>query len=280
MSKASHLYRRGNTLYFRLSVPDRFRTILNVSEFTKSLRTQSRQVAIPSAYRLAGEAKQLFLYIDNLMIDYDENDEHLLREVMGVIEASEVAGKKKKSGDSLQTLMIKKKHDIQKDIRHEKELAALEALRIKDKADILDKLLMTGILGASTTQQAPIAKKPEDNKAPMLSVAYDGFLKSHPANKKKLGSFGNLFIKGYLGNRKIDLITQKEVNEFFKLLVRVAVGRGGSTETYNKLNILERVADAEKNNDKLMALGTFRKTYVSSARQFFNYLKLHYEDNR
>lgn len=61
MSKISHLYRRGNTLYFRVSVPERFRLILNTSEFTQSLRTQNRKDAIPAAYKLAGEAKKTFL---------------------------------------------------------------------------------------------------------------------------------------------------------------------------------------------------------------------------
>ncbi|MBV5300620.1 MAG: hypothetical protein J0649_02380, partial [Methylococcales bacterium] len=278
MSKTSHLYRRGNTLYFRLSVPDRLRSILRVSEFTQSLRTQSRQVAVPVAYRLAGEAKQLFLYIDNLMIDYEEHDENFLREVVEAIEVTEVAGKKKNSGDKLQILLLKKKHDIQNQIRNERHEEELEAVRTKSKADAYDKLSSLSIVGAPIAQQAPIAEKKEISKAPMLSFTYDKFIEDHSANKKKLGTFGNLFVKGYLGDKKIDLITQKEVNEFFKLLIRVSGGRGGSTDTYNKLNIYERVADADKNIVVLMGLSTFKDTYVSSARQFFNYLKLHYED--
>ena len=212
------------------------------------------------------------------MSDYDEIDDNLLSEILKEIEASEVVGKSKRAGDSLKDLMAKKKHDIKKDQRHEKELAALEALQIKEKADILDKLLIMGNFGASTIQQAPIAEKPKDNKAPMLSVAYDEFLKGHHANKKKLGSFGNLFIERYLDDKKINLITQKEVNEFFRLLVKVAGGRGGNTDAYNKLDIHQRIIDAKDNNKVLMSPDTFKNTYVGSARQFFKYLKLHYED--
>ena len=95
----------------------------------------------------------------------------------------------------------------------------------------------------------------------------------------RLGTFGNLFIDGYLGNIKIDLITQKDVNSFFKLIVKVAGGRGGSSEAYTRLNIHERVALAEKCSGELMSLGTFTTTYLSSARQFFSYLKFHYEDH-
>jgi integrase len=290
MSKTSHLYRRGNTLYFRLSVPDRFRTILRVSEFTQSLRTQSRQVAIPAAYGLAGEAKKLFLYLDTLMTENDFIDEDLLSDIIQSLESEEAvtnnrllklnARRKSATAESASLKMAIKIENLEAEnallvIKHREESIARDN---KVKADAFDKLSSLSIVGAPIIQQAPISVKVEDSKAPMLSFIYDEFIESHPKNYKKLGTFGNLFIKGCLGDKKIDLITQKEVNEFFKLLVRVAGGRGGNTDAYDKLNILERVADAEKNNDKLMAAATFKNTYVSSAKQFFKYLKLHYVD--
>lgn len=63
MPKCPHLHRRHNTLYFRLSVPVRFQSILHVRELTQSLHTQNHKEAIPAAYKLAGEAKTLFLYL-------------------------------------------------------------------------------------------------------------------------------------------------------------------------------------------------------------------------
>lgn len=132
-------------------------------------------------------------------------------------------------------------------------------------------------MGATQQEAIPISKT--NSKAPLLSVAYNQFVNSHPANKKKLGTFGNLFIDCYLGNIKIDLVTQKDINQFFKLIVKVGGGRGGSSEAYTRLNIHERVADAEKCGGELMGLSTFTTTYLSSARQFFSYLKFHYEDH-
>lgn len=57
-----HLIRRVNVLYFRISVPARFRDILKVRELTQSLHTQNIKDAIPAAYKLASEAKILFNY--------------------------------------------------------------------------------------------------------------------------------------------------------------------------------------------------------------------------
>ena len=292
MSKTSHLYRRGNTLYFRLSVPNRFRTILHVSEFTESLRTQSRKAAIPIAYMLAGKAKQFFLYIDSLMIDNDEHDvkiilENLLCDAVEVMQLNDSTLGSKNSGLNLKALMALKKKEFEIDTLKVKlfdqeieNIKLIKDAKTKSKADAFDKLTSLAIVGAPVppSLNASITEKKGGGDAPLLSFAYAEFVKGHLANKKKLGTFGNLFIKGYLGDKKIDLITQKEVNLFFKLLIQVAGGRGGSTETYNKLNIYERVADAEKNNNVLMGLGTFKDTYVGSARQFFNYLQLHYED--
>lgn len=116
------------------------------------------------------------------------------------------------------------------------------------------------------------------SNAPLLSVAYDEFLKGHPANKKKLETFKRLFV-GFAGDKKIDLLCQKEVNQFFRLLIKCKGGRTGNTDTYNKLNIFERVELAEKNGDVLMGLGTFKNTYVGAATQFFGWLSLNYEDD-
>ncbi len=284
MSKVSHLYRRGNTLYFRLSVPDRYRSILKVSEFTQSLRTQNRNVAIPAAYRLASEAKQLFLYINSLMTDNGHINEDLLSEALEAIEASEVAGKNKRTGDSLKTLLLKKKHSIVMDTLKERHEEELEAVRTKAKAEAYDKLTSITIIGASPSQQAPITEKPIESKAPLLRATYDEFVKSRTvADKKKFVTFGNLFIEKYLGNKKIDLVTQKEVNEFFILLTKVAGGRRGKSKDYLAHDLKKRVglAEAEKNNDdelELMGVSTFNGTYIMAAKQFFKWLKLHYEE--
>ncbi len=61
MAKNPYLFRRGNVLYFRITVPVNLRLILKVSELSQSLATQDTKTAIPAAYLLASEAKSLFL---------------------------------------------------------------------------------------------------------------------------------------------------------------------------------------------------------------------------
>lgn len=306
MSKTSHLYRRGNTLYFRLSVPDRFRSILHVSEFTQSLRTQSRQIAIPAAYKLAGEAKQLFLHLDAAMTNKSNSEVNYLelllkaaeenKQIISNLEDKENYGIKspevfkspmliKRQAYAKSELKLQRMRDQKEQLEeevfslisnHRRELKQVES---KAKADAFDTIKSMTLIGAATLQESPIIEKAVGSRVPMLSVAYGEFLKGRTTNRKKLGTFGNLFIKGYLGDKQIDLITQKEVNKFFKLLVQVGGGRGGSTDAYNNLDIHERILEAEKNNDVLMGLSTFKNTYVGSARQFFKFLNLNYEDS-
>lgn len=274
MSKTSHLYRRGNTLYFRLSVPDRFRTILKVSEFTQSLRTQERKVAIPVSYKLAAEAKSLFLHLDSLMIDDELTNDELRALVAECEELDRKEAAKSKSADiSMRFTLLKKQHEIRTQAAEDRHQEELDAMRIKTKAEAYDKITSLTFVGAPATQQTPTVEKMVDSKAPLLSVVYDDFLKGHPTNQSKLETFKKLFV-GFAGAKKIDQLSQIEVNEFFFLLVKCGGGRGGNTDAYNLLNIHERVALAEKNGDVLMGLGTFKNTYVGAATQFFKWLSI------
>ena len=108
MSKTSHLYRRQNTLYFRMSVPDRFRPVLKISEFTQSLHTQSRKDATPAAYQLASEAKTLFLHIDNLMNEDGLIDEDLLRKVVESLDSKDCLLVARKKWVKSELLKVKK----------------------------------------------------------------------------------------------------------------------------------------------------------------------------
>jgi len=102
-----------------MSVPDRLRPVLKVSEFTESLRTESRKDAIPMAYALASDAKTLFLHLDTLMLDNDDIDEETLRAAVAEcnkLDKEADAGKKRSYGNSLQKLMADKKHAIAVDV--------------------------------------------------------------------------------------------------------------------------------------------------------------------
>jgi integrase len=286
MSKTSHIHRRGNTLYFRLAIPDRFQKILKVTQFNQSLHTQNIKDATPAAYRLAAEAKTLFLYLDKAMNDFNTLDDDLLRlaveelEVEDTKKSLKLLARQRSTKSQSQLVKLRVKSDSLEDelqVQHLKHKKELEVIALKVKAEAYDKLASFTISGAPAIQQAPIVEKFEDSKAPLLSVAYKEFLKGHPTNQSKLKTFENLFI-GFAGDKKIDQLTQVGVNEFFFLLVKCGGGRGGKTNAYNALNIHERVAHAEKNGDELIGLGTFKNTYKGAATQFFDWLNLKYAD--
>jgi hypothetical protein len=57
---APYLIQRGNTLFFRISVPEDLRLHIGLREITKTLRTPNKQKTTPIALSLVAQAKQLF----------------------------------------------------------------------------------------------------------------------------------------------------------------------------------------------------------------------------
>jgi len=55
MAKIRYLFKRKDIYYFRFVVPPELRETLNVREIIKSLKTPSKQVALPLALKLASD---------------------------------------------------------------------------------------------------------------------------------------------------------------------------------------------------------------------------------
>jgi integrase len=298
MPKCPHLHRRRNTLYFRLSVPIRLQSVLRVRELTQTLHTQNYKEAVPAAYKLAGEAKTLFNYLDSVMSDkgYTDYSDDFLREVVEAIENKEVEAAKNKN-----SLMVKRRQEHARSqvqiIRQHMEIErlrdeALEESRAHKKElvravetrelEMLRKIHSQPII----TQQEPIVAKKQTN-APKLSDVFEKYVQQYQgdgskdgaANKVKIKSFGRLFIN-YVGEgTKINELTQKMVNDFFRLLVRYPGGRGGKAAAFEKLTFLERIEYAEKNSTPLISPKAFDSSYKSPANLFFKYLRVNYEDH-
>lgn len=129
-------------MYFRLAVPDRFRSILRVPELTQSLHTQNRKDAIPSAYKLASEAKTLFNHIiDSLMISKEFTGDELLSEIVQQLDVEDWTASAK-----LSTRVQGRKKEI-------------ELIKLKSKADAFDKIDSLTIAAAPMVQQEPITTK-------------------------------------------------------------------------------------------------------------------------
>jgi integrase len=284
-------------------VPVHIRPALGRRELTQSLNTQSYKDALPLAYKLASEAKILFFYLDAAMSreePLDDIDESLLRRAIEEIEADEAIEKarlkivkirqqaardekakitKNAKIEALENENIELYRKLRKETDHAKAMGELEAYR----KVIGNQLILPATQSTPPASDTQAATK--KSKAPALSVIFDEFVNQYKgdgsrdgdANKKKLNAFGGLFIN-CVGNKKIDQLTQKDVNDFFRLLVKYPGGRGGQTPEFKNMTFLERIEDANQRNSDLIAPKTFKSSYVSSANLFFEYLALHHED--
>ncbi|QPK64014.1 tyrosine-type recombinase/integrase [Methylomonas sp. LL1] len=303
MSNYPHIHRRRETLYFRMWVPVRMRPVLGLRELTQSLNTQSYKDALPLAYRLASEAKILFFYLDAAMSReefQDDFDEDLLQQVIDEIATEEgidqarlkmVAARQQAAREAKariakdakiealenENIELHRKH--KKELEHAKILAELETFRKLTSNQAPSPTLPANNLTAAAQPAAKI-----DN-APALSIVFDEFVNQYKGkgskhgeeNKAKLNAFGGLFIS-YMGDKKADQLTQKDINDFFKLLVKYPGGRGGQTPAFKSMTFLERIEDAKQRGGNLIGPKTFNSSYVSSANLFFEYLALHHEE--
>jgi hypothetical protein len=233
-------------LYFRLSVPVRFQSVFHVRELTQTLHTQNYKEAVPVAYKLAGEAKTLFNYLDSVMSDKGHTDysDDFLREVVDTIENKEKEAAKNKS-----SLMVKRRQEHARSqvqiIRQRMEIErlrddALEESRAYKKElvravetkelEMLRKMHSQEIIAPQVQQgTVEIARKASvQSKAPLLSVVFKSYVDGYKGdgskggsdNKKKIEGFGRLFISFVGSEKRIDELTQRMVNDFFRLLVK------------------------------------------------------------
>jgi len=69
MSKIPYVVRRGDVLYFRIRIPAKLQPVLQKKEIIRTLQTQNRKEAIPTALLLASEAKTIFNELNKDMTD-------------------------------------------------------------------------------------------------------------------------------------------------------------------------------------------------------------------
>ncbi len=80
MSKQSpYLQRRGDTFSFRIAVPFELRPMVGGREFTKTLQTTDKEIAIPLALQFAAITKQVF---NNLKKDMPDPEREKLLQLL------------------------------------------------------------------------------------------------------------------------------------------------------------------------------------------------------
>lgn len=226
MSKCPHIYRRGNVLYFRIAVPDRFQLFLRVRELTQSLRTQSMNNAVPSAYKLASEAKTLFNYLDSLMAEKELTDDFMQDLIVRIEEARQNGSydpkrvaeeaRKENAGLSLKALVKLKRMQIASELQEERHQEELRLAILQAKAEALDKLDSIQRVSAPQVQREPI-KTSYSSKAPMLSDAIDDFLEQYDKNKAAMLKKHRTTLPRFLasiGDKPIDQVKHIDVSRY------------------------------------------------------------------
>jgi hypothetical protein len=254
-------------LYFRLSVPLRFRSILKVSELTTSLRTQDRKNAIPAAHKLAGEAKTLFLFLDAAMTDkndYDNLDDDFIRGALdGIGKEEPEAFKKKSPVFSLPAMMAMKKKDIELDTLKERHERELEQALNKKELDVLRRFQAV-VVNAPATQQEPIEEnKPptkKRSKSPRLSVVRENLLdnldeaKAEANKKTRAAKWWDVFIE-LTGNKQANDLEQIDIDCYLEEVCFLP--SEDTAPEYKDLSYKEKIKLCKKNKSETISKKAF-----------------------
>lgn len=265
-----YLFRRGNKFYFRIAIPSDLRDTFHNREVIQSLKTEKRSEAIPRALELAAKTIKIF------------NDAKL---TMDIKTKRRLYAKDEKLKIKE---MLHQEELVQREWQYTAELRQATAdAAIKAENELLRQIVLAGGQSKNspvTAEHEPV-KGGSSSKAPMLSSVFDEYVKSYKgqgsrdgeANLCKIEAFGKLFID-FVGDKKIDGISQKEVSQFFKHLINYPGGRGGLSAKIMQMSFLERIEHAQRTNCVRIAPKTYEANYLSPANLFFRWLNVNHED--
>lgn len=257
-----YLTRRGDTLFFRISVPEDLRLRIGLREITKTLRTQNKHKAFPIALSLAAQAKLLF---------------NKLRENMGT---------DKLNVEGIKTDLIYK--------LELNELGLLKNLEITtethDKGGEAETLLQTTLARFSQTNstlnkqhnipsiQSNIIGSLKGKDEPTLKTVIDIFLskyeaKNKPAMLKKHQAVLDMLLT-VIGAKLIPEIKQTDINDFFELVSRIPP-RWADACKKNNLTLIQL---SELEHHETIGPKTFKSTYLASVRYFLKAARKDWQD--
>lgn len=239
---APYLVRRGDTLFFRISVPEDLRLQLGIREITKTLRTPNKQKASPIALSLAAQAKQLFNKLRGNMGTGKSNDKDIKIDLIYRLELNELG--------LVKSLEITTEPD--------------------DKVGEAEALIQATLAGIPKQQSSKILT-PATN-ASNTSICFheivDTFLAEYPKNQHpemfKKHCTALPLLREFIGNIPASEIRQRHIKEFFALLQKLPP-RWADIRRKDKLSIQ---ALAAQNHEITIAPKTFNSTYKASIRPF------------
>jgi len=246
------IFRRGNTIFFRLAVPRQLRPIIGLREITKSLKTQDRNIAAPIALRLAASVKQRFLQLAQDMA----TDKDIQVNFGFEIDLDELG--------------------IPKRIKVNAEPSEIDAVN-SAVSNALESLKQSGsIIPQSSQRIVPQARK--SGSTPTLKNVIDKFLDRYPKSNRSAMYKKHVLVLGMLlevvGNKPIPELRQGDINKFFDLIVNLpprwkdACRKNGCT--------VQQLA--EMDHPETLGQKTFEDTYIASIRPFLVAAKRDWQD--
>lgn len=171
--QTSYLQRRGDMLFFRLSVPSDLRPFVGGCEITKTLRTTDKRVAVPLALEYAACVIRMFSDLRASMVAPDGN------KILEIV---------RKAKEKLRLDMVKEEHEGELDDLQAQHRLDRKLVKLETENEVLKRFvpgfLATGVLTPAQLQaDAPAARK--TLPTPMFKTVVDDFLNSYQRNKKQ-----------------------------------------------------------------------------------------------
>lgn len=282
MSKCPHLYRRGNVLYFRLSVPLRFRAFLRTSEITQSLHTQDRRTAIPAAHKLACEAKTLFLHLDKAISNMTNREDYSIEELEAVVNDLDREEKEIIASFPLLARKFIEQRDKEKAAILAKANERERLAGLKTKAEAFDKLQSLSLVVSSVNQQPVVVSAPSFAKkrstAPRLSVIRERHINSlngvtTAANTKiTAAKWWDAFVD-VVGDKSIADFEQTDVDTY---LIEICYLPSQDTETkyssqLKKLSYKDKIKFCKDRGLETISKKSFVNNYKSPLDKFLEF---------
>lgn len=257
-----YLQRRGDTFSFRIAVPAKLHGVVGGREYTKTLGTTDKYIAIPLALEFAASAKRLF---GTLMGMNEEEQKRLMRDAKHKVQLNE----------------LREQHDRDLFEQRLQSRKSTEVAVLKAENEILKGLVTNpSVFGAANrlvpagTPSAP----PEAAPVPMFSIVINNFLDKYPRVKNP-AMFGKhqpvlMMLLDVIGDKPVNELRQADVNGFFALLEKLPPRW---KDECRKLKISIRQL-AETDHPVTLGPKSFDDTYKACVRAFLKVAKKDWQD--
>lgn len=215
-----YLQRRGNRLFFRISVPTALRQVVGVREFTTTLRTGDRATAVPLALELGATAHRLFYDLTTSM--NDKNMLKLLADARVKLRLDQTQEGMQDQVDEAHQLRIGTINQVKKDSERTIREATLKA-EVQALRDVMTAF------GAHSTQS--LARPPLPDQAgksapapsyPLLAAVIDAFLADYAKDKKpamfKKQKPALDLLRELHGTKPLNQLKQVDLADYFKVV--------------------------------------------------------------